>query len=119
MRRGRGYPSRLPDGASAKLRLFLCLPSDRWGLEVRFEAEFSWTTVREEQVNCVTDLKPSTVQVGGPRPSVIIRRVEQGEGLWDIAKSCGSTVGDICSANSLPSNEAPAGMLLLIPARRC
>lgn len=89
------------------------------GLEVRFEAEFSWTTVREEQVNCVTDLKPSTVQVGGLRPSVIIRRVEQGEGLWDIAKSCGSTVGDICSANSLPSNEAPAGMLLLIPARRC
>ena len=89
------------------------------GLEVRFEAEFAWTTVREEQVNCVTDLKLSTVQPAGPRPSVIIRRVEQGEGLWDIAKSCGSTVGDICSANGLPSGEAPAGTLLLIPSRRC
>lgn len=89
------------------------------GLEVRFEAEFAWTMVREEQVNCVTDLKPSALQVSGPRPSVIIRRVEKGEALWDIAKSCGSTVGDICSANGLPSGEAPSGALLLIPARRC
>lgn len=88
------------------------------GLEVRFETEFLWTTVREEQVNCVTDLKPSAVQETGVRPSVVIRRVEQGEALWDIAKSCGSTVGDICSANGLPGSEAPAGSLLLIPARR-
>ena len=89
------------------------------GLEVRFEAEFAWTTVREEQVSCVTDLKPSAVQETGVRPSVVIRRVEQGEALWDIAKSCGSTVGDICSANGLPSGEAPAGSMLLIPAKRC
>ena len=47
------------------------------GLEVRFEAEFAWTTTREEQVNCVTDVKPGTVQDMGPRPSVVIRRVEQ------------------------------------------
>lgn len=89
------------------------------GLEVRFEAEFTWTTIREEQVYCVTDLKPSAVQEAGVRPSVVIRRVEQGEALWDIAKSCGSTVGDICCANGLPSSEAPAGSLLLIPAKRC
>lgn len=93
--------------------LLICL------LEVRFEAEFAWTTVREEQVNCVTDLKPSAIQDVGARPSVVIRRVEQGEALWDVAKSCGSTVKDICSANGLPSNEAPAGALLLIPTRRC
>ena len=89
------------------------------GLEVRFEAEFAWTAMREEQVSCVTELKPSTVQADGPRPSVIIRRVERGEGLWDIAKSCGSTVADICSANGLPAGEAPMGALLLIPAKRC
>lgn len=89
------------------------------GLEVRFEAEFSWTTVREEQVNCVTGLKPSAVQEAGVRPSVVIRRLEQGEALWDVAKACGSTVKDICSANNLPSDEASAGALLLIPTRRC
>ena len=89
------------------------------GLEVRFEAEFAWTTLREEQVNCVTELKPGTLQETGVRPSVVIRRMERGEALWDIAKSCGSTVEDICSANGLASGEAQEGALLLIPARRC
>ncbi len=88
------------------------------GLEVRFEAEFTWTIVKEEQVNCVTDAKPGAVQDMGPRPSVVIRRVERGEALWDIAKSCGSTMDDIRSANGLPGEEAAVGTLLLIPARR-
>ncbi len=88
------------------------------GLEVRFEAEFAWTVTKEEQVSCVSDVKPGTVQDTGPRPSVVIRRVERGEALWDIAKSCGSTVDDIRSANTLPGDEAAMGTLLLIPARR-
>ena len=88
------------------------------GLEVRFEAEFSWTLTREEQVSCVSEVRPGTAEEGGPRPSVVIRRVERGEALWDIAKSCASTVADICSANSLPGEEAEVGTLLLIPARR-
>ena len=88
------------------------------GLEVRFEAEFAWTTLQEEQVSCVTELKPSAVQEQGVRPSVVIRRVEQGEALWDIAKACGSTVEDICGANALTAGEAAEGTMLLIPARR-
>ena len=88
------------------------------GLEVRFEAEFVWTALREEQVNCVTELKPSAVQEQGTRPSVVIRRVEREEALWDIAKACGSTVEDICGANGLTAGEAAEGTLLLIPARR-
>ena len=89
------------------------------GLEVRFEAEFAWTVLREEQVNCVTELKPSAARETGIRPSVVIRRVERGEALWDIAKACGSTVEDICGANGLTAGEAAEGTLLLIPARRC
>ena len=88
------------------------------GLEVRFEAEFSWTITREEQVSCVTEVKPGAVQEEGTRPSVVIRRVERGEALWDIAKSCGSTMADIRTANDLPGEEAAAGTLLLIPSRR-
>ena len=88
------------------------------GLEVRFEAEFAWTVTREEQVSVVSGARPSAVEDTGPRPSVVIRRVERGEALWDIAKSCGSTVADICSANTLPGEEAAVGTLLLIPARR-
>ena len=86
---------------------------------MRFEAEFAWTALREEQVNCVAELKPSAVQESGSRASVVIRRVEQGEALWDIAKACGSTVEDICGANGLTAGEAAEGALLLIPARRC
>ncbi len=89
------------------------------GLEVRFDAEFTWTTICEEQVSCVTDLKPSAVHEAGVRPSVVIRRLEQGEALWDVAKACSSTVKDICSANNLPSEEVSPGGLLLIPTRRC
>lgn len=88
------------------------------GLEVRFEAEFTWNVTREEQSACVTGVKPGEVRDTGPRPSVVIRRVERGETLWDIAKSCGSTVDDIRCANTLPGEEAAAGALLLIPARR-
>ena len=88
------------------------------GLEVRFDAEFTWTTMREEQVNCVAGLKSSSLQESGVRPSVVIRRVERGEALWDIAKACASTVEDICSANGLSTGEAAEGALLLIPARR-
>lgn len=88
------------------------------GLEVRFEAEFLWTTVREEQVNCVTEVRPDMVQAAETRPSVVIRRVEEGEALWDIAKSCNATVADICGANGLPAQEAASGTLLLIPTRR-
>ena len=89
------------------------------GLEVRFEAEFAWTTLREEQVNCVTELKPGAAQEAGVRPSVVIRRMKRGEALWDIAKACASTVQDICGANGLTAGEAAEGTMLLIPARRC
>lgn len=89
------------------------------GLEVRFEAEFAWLTLREEQTACVTELTPSSVQEPVIRPSVVIRRVERGEALWDIAKACGSTVDDICGANNLSTREAAEGELLLIPAKRC
>lgn len=112
----------LPEGCSCACR---CRPVGEvtavpvtGGLEVRLEAEFSWTVTSEEQVSCVTGLRPAAAQDSSPRPSVVIRRVSQGEALWDIAKSCGSTVKDICGANDLPSEAVPVGTLLLIPARR-
>lgn len=88
------------------------------GLEIRFEAEFSWTAVEEKQIHCITDIRPGTEQAVDIRPSVVIRRVGEGEALWDIAKVCGSTVEDICGVNGLPSEVATAGTLLLIPTRR-
>lgn len=89
------------------------------GLEVRFEAEFCWSVTRQEQVQCVSSVRRSAMPAEGTvRPSVVVRRVEGEEALWDIAKSCGSTIRDICGANELASEEVPAGTLLLIPTRR-
>jgi len=47
------------------------------------------------------------------RPSIILRRVGE-EGLWGLAKNCGSTVSAIQEANKL-TGEAEEGQLLLIP----
>ena len=47
------------------------------------------------------------------RPSVVLRRMGEG-GLWELAKSCGSTVAAILSANDLQS-EPVDNRILLIP----
>lgn len=47
------------------------------------------------------------------RPSLILKRYD-GEGLWNLAKSTGSTVDSVLSANGL-TQEPERGKLLLIP----
>ncbi|MFQ7454377.1 LysM peptidoglycan-binding domain-containing protein [Flavonifractor plautii] len=44
--------------------------------------------------------------------------VGNGERLWDIAKSYGTTAQDIMCANALEEDVAPEGQLLLIPRKR-
>lgn len=86
------------------------------GVEVRFECEYECVFTRNEQVLCVTEIRPAEpVSDQEPRPSVIIRIVGANETLWDIAKSCGSSVNDICTANGISGDTAPEGMNLLIP----
>ena len=49
------------------------------------------------------------------RPSLIIRAPLAGQSLWDLAKSCGSTVEAIRGANHLPQEGPAPESLLLIP----
>ena len=51
-------------------------------------------------------------------PSVIIRKIAQGETLWKLAKEYRTTIDDIMAANSLESDEILAGDMILIPRRR-
>lgn len=89
------------------------------GLEVRFEAEFSFQLTQVREVSCVSAVRPGQAEDGEcERPSVIIRMVGEGERLWDIAKCCGSTVADIKAANAMSADEAACGALLLIPKCR-
>ena len=89
------------------------------GIEVRMEADFDWLLTKTEAKPCVSSVKKGTADVSDVQPpSVMIRMVSKGESLWDIAKSCRSTVQDICTANELSSEYADWGTMLLIPTKR-
>ena len=89
------------------------------GLEVRCDVLFRWVTVKTERTPCVLSLKPGAVPAAQtPRPSLIVRMVGEGESLWEVAKSCGSTIHDIQAANELDGGPVSQGTLLLIPASR-
>lgn len=43
------------------------------------------------------------------RPGVILRRTEQPEQVWDIAKACRTAPETVAAANDLQADEVPAG----------
>lgn len=89
------------------------------GIEVRLEVDFDWFMAKNESKPCVALARKGTVEVSEIQPpSVMIRMVSKGETLWDIAKSCRSTIQDICTANGLSSEYADWGTMLLIPTKR-
>lgn len=89
------------------------------GFEVRFETEFIKLKTKQEAVSYIAAVKrENTVEKTGQNPSVMIRMVDHGESLWEIAKSCGATIDDICRANELTSEAVIPGTILLIPTRR-
>jgi hypothetical protein len=94
-----GWPSASEEAGEVKLRQELTVIRD---------------TDAEETHLPVTGLVLGEMEEpGGQRPSVILRRPE-GQRLWDIARSCGSTMDAIRQANGIegkPEND----QMLLIP----
>lgn len=89
------------------------------GFEVRAELEFCWRHVGYKSVPNVSSIRKNTAVVTNEkRPSVILRVVGKEDALWEIAKSCSSTIDDICSANHLTTEFAEPGTVLLIPVHR-
>lgn len=115
----------VPEDSGSRLR-WSCRPAGEisavpvtGGVEVRFECDYECMLTRTEQIQSVAEIRPAeSVSDMEPRPSVIIRIVGVGETLWDIAKSCGSSVADICTVNGLSGDAAPEGANLLIPIRK-
>ena len=84
------------------------------GITLRSGIAATARTVNEQGWNMITGLELGEMEQPDPaRPSLILRRTE-GERLWDLAKSCGTTVAAICQANQLQA-EPQQGQLLLIP----
>lgn len=89
------------------------------GFEVRVEIEFCWRILGYQSVQNVTSIRRSAIAPGNEKkPSLILRKVEQDDDLWSIAKSCCSTIEDICTANKLTSEIPLPGSILLIPVHR-
>lgn len=87
------------------------------GANVRWELPVEVTASGYTEIPMVTGLElgePRKPELGSP--SLLLRRAGT-NGLWDIAKSTGSTVEAIRKANALQEDPAP-GQLLLIPMTR-
>ena len=86
------------------------------GAELRIPVQFrvnsfGTQTVRDLEEACISELPRSMER----RPSVILRRTEGEESLWELAKSYNSTVEGIRLANDLNDDHIPGDTLLLIP----
>lgn len=90
------------------------------GVEVRFTVEFHCLTTSVSAVPAVSSARLGEARSSGGegRPSVVLRLAAPGEGLWDIAKTYGTTMEQILQANELEEDALPTGRMLLIPSTR-
>lgn len=90
------------------------------GIETRFALEFHITTKRvREKTAVVSALEEEENSFSAQMPSLVLRKFERGERLWDIAKQYRTTTAAILAANGL-ENERTVGeeQLLLIPRHK-
>lgn len=117
--RGEGrleFPSDPSNRVSAKLRTdgSVSAAVSAEGVDVSAEMMLETAVFTSRGLTMVTGLELGDATEPDPgRPSLVLRRTGE-QGLWDLAKECGSTVDAICRANQL-SEEPEKGRLLLIP----
>jgi hypothetical protein len=109
------------EGASVTVRLageITAAPSSG-GIELRFAVDFTSVLTKPARLMTVGSVHEEDETERPRQPSVVLRRCQPGEGLWEIAKRYHTTVGDLCLANGLDDcEETPNGKLLLIPKKR-
>lgn len=90
------------------------------GVEVRFALEFPYLGLKNTRASVVRDVSmlDAADEGSGQKPSIVLRVLQDGERLWDVAKRYGTTIGDIVKANELESEQPGCGTLLLIPRKR-
>ena len=101
-----------PDHCQASNEMPTCRTSSG-SCVVQIPVTFSTCICRKEELNLITDgeiLEKTEVE---PMPSVVMRRMEQGENLWDIAKQYRTDMDLIRTANDLAEGEIPEKMLLI------
>ncbi len=82
-------------------------------ITMKAELPVDMVTTTSQGIPMVTGVTLGQARPADPnRPSLILRRAGE-KRLWDIAKSCGSTVDAIRKANGLTEEPAPNQMLLI------
>ena len=88
---------------------------------MRFPVEFFVESTEPVKRVCIASARlneESPCDFSG-KPSRVLRRLEPRESVWDLAKSCHSTIADLLAANQLEDESAiPHKQLLLIPRKR-
>ncbi|HIS52823.1 MAG TPA: DUF3794 domain-containing protein [Candidatus Onthomonas avicola] len=90
------------------------------GVELRGTVEFHTQT---RQLFSVEGLARLELDTDHPlshegQPSVVLRRPEPGESLWELAKRYATTGQEICAANGITEEQALGDQMLLIPRKR-
>lgn len=90
------------------------------GIELRLQSDFHvfGVTTRTQEYVSKLSCDESAPRNNCQQASIVLRMVGQGECLWDIAKSYGTSTLDIVQANDLAEDQLPMGELLLIPKKR-
>ena len=89
------------------------------GVEVRFPMEFPYFCEQEEQEMVVREaILEEDSGEEGEKPSIVLRVLQTGESLWEVAKRYGTTMEDIARANELEGRQPGEGTMLLIPRKR-
>lgn len=90
------------------------------GIELRFPAEFTVVSQAVRSCACLTALSAEEESTAvGEMPSLVLRTIDEGQQLWDVAKQYRTTVEEILSANELSDGtDVVIGQMLLIPRKR-
>ncbi len=90
------------------------------GVDVRFTLDIPYLCLRNAHSVLVRDAAVAVAEEADERdkPSIVLRLLEEGERLWDVAKRYRTTIEDIVKANELDGEQPKQGTLLLIPRKR-
>lgn len=86
------------------------------GISMRVPVRVGVDSFAEHNIRAVSggEITPSEYNASR-RPAVLLRLTDREESVWEIAKSCHTSMQLITAANDLSGSSVPAGTLLLIP----
>lgn len=100
-----------------------CVESESWqrvgnGFEVRVPVTFRVQQTGEKELTALNSCQVLGEIDRTKMPSLILRRMEEGETLWDLAKLCRTEEQAILAANGLEQESDISSQMLLIPKIR-